>query len=206
MGKKIDRRAIYAKYNGHCAYCGAQIPYKEMQIDHIMPKANGGNNDMDNLNPSCHVCNHFKALESLDMFRKQVATIMGKVKQEFIYRVAKAYGMVVESRWDGKFYFEKTHGSLVIGNFEYEGKRYTFMEPKTFIVNMEGNSLYIQYKPYDILVWGDSEEALKEFLCEEIAFRWKYYVEGGSKAAHKDSLAVTKLIDNMMADITVEET
>ena len=32
---------IYRKYQGHCAYCGKQMVYSEMQIDHIVPKLNG---------------------------------------------------------------------------------------------------------------------------------------------------------------------
>ena len=29
MNKNI-RQAVYAKYNGHCAYCGCEIDYKDM--------------------------------------------------------------------------------------------------------------------------------------------------------------------------------
>ena len=35
--KKSDRIKAYEKYNGHCAYCGKEIEYKEMRIDHIRP-------------------------------------------------------------------------------------------------------------------------------------------------------------------------
>ena len=31
--KKI-RQIVYDKYNGHCAYCGCELEYKDMQIDH----------------------------------------------------------------------------------------------------------------------------------------------------------------------------
>lgn len=37
ISKKI-REIVYKKYNGHCAYCGCKIEYKDMQIDHIVPK------------------------------------------------------------------------------------------------------------------------------------------------------------------------
>ena len=40
MNKNI-RQAVYAKYNGHCAYCGCEIGYKDMQVDHIEPKCRG---------------------------------------------------------------------------------------------------------------------------------------------------------------------
>lgn len=32
---KKDRLKIYEKYNGHCAYCGCELNYKDMQVDHI---------------------------------------------------------------------------------------------------------------------------------------------------------------------------
>lgn len=41
MKKKIltkqERMEIYNKYGGHCAYCGKEIEYKDMQVDHIKP-------------------------------------------------------------------------------------------------------------------------------------------------------------------------
>lgn len=40
MNKK-QRLEIYDKYNGHCGYCGRSIEYKDMQVDHMIPK--GGN-------------------------------------------------------------------------------------------------------------------------------------------------------------------
>ena len=33
--KKEIRENIYNKYNGHCAYCGREIAYKDMQVDHL---------------------------------------------------------------------------------------------------------------------------------------------------------------------------
>lgn len=32
--KKI-REQIYQKYDGHCAYCGCKLEYKDMQVDHV---------------------------------------------------------------------------------------------------------------------------------------------------------------------------
>ena len=32
------REIVYAKYKGHCAYCGCELEMKDMQIDHIVPK------------------------------------------------------------------------------------------------------------------------------------------------------------------------
>ena len=35
---KKQREVIYDKYNGHCAYCGKKIEYKDMQVDHVIPQ------------------------------------------------------------------------------------------------------------------------------------------------------------------------
>lgn len=38
VSNSFIRHAVYAKYNGHCAYCGCEIDYKDMQVDHIKSK------------------------------------------------------------------------------------------------------------------------------------------------------------------------
>ena len=50
---KSKREAVYRKYDGRCAYCGSEIAYKDMQVDHFLPlRAWGiedtGTNDLDN--------------------------------------------------------------------------------------------------------------------------------------------------------------
>ena len=38
---KETRLKVYLMYDGHCAYCGKDIEYKDMQVDHIVPKNRG---------------------------------------------------------------------------------------------------------------------------------------------------------------------
>ena len=38
---KKTRELVYKKYDGHCAYCGKEIEIKDMQVDHMYPKAYG---------------------------------------------------------------------------------------------------------------------------------------------------------------------
>lgn len=35
---KKTRLAVYEKYDGHCAYCGREIRYEDMQVDHFKPQ------------------------------------------------------------------------------------------------------------------------------------------------------------------------
>lgn len=105
---KIDRQAVYDKYDGHCAYCGCKLEsIKDMQVDHILPQRNGGNNEIDNLNPSCRLCNHYKRGNDLETFRTfSLGGLIERLKKIYIFRVALKYGMIDIKNWDAKFYFE----------------------------------------------------------------------------------------------------
>ena len=106
MTKEI-RQAVYQKYNGHCAYCGKEISYKDMQIDHFIPKAQGGVNNLPNLMPSCRICNHYKRDNSIEYFRECIATIPSKLaERQYIYKVGIAYGFFDSSPKSVQFYFE----------------------------------------------------------------------------------------------------
>jgi hypothetical protein len=52
------RNSIFDRDNGKCAYCQGQILYDESwHIDHIVPVAKGGTNELSNLTLSCVACN-----------------------------------------------------------------------------------------------------------------------------------------------------
>lgn len=106
---KATRQAVYEKYNGRCAYCGREIKYKDMQVDHFIPK-NGwavqGTDDISNLMPSCRMCNHYKRANSLELFRIYIQEIPRKLQQNYIYKVGVVYGNVIENKKPIKFYFE----------------------------------------------------------------------------------------------------
>jgi len=102
----IDRHAVYEKLNGRCGYCGNPIEYKDMQVDHVFPKCNGGADTIDNLMPSCRLCNHYKRAHNLDDFRWLIVDMLRKLRKIYIFKVAEKYGMLTWNDWDGKFFFE----------------------------------------------------------------------------------------------------
>lgn len=109
---KKTRERVYAKYGGRCAYCGHSISYRDMQVDHFRPLGayqdiNRGTDDFDNLMPSCRMCNHYKRAHSLETFRRYIEEIPRKLKDNYIYKVGLAYGLVVENKKPIKFYFEE---------------------------------------------------------------------------------------------------
>lgn len=104
---KHIRQQVHNKYNGHCAYCGCELEYKDMQVDHVESLYwNGGADDVSNYMPSCRQCNFYKSTMKLDKFREQLQTMTDRLEKEFIYKLAKKYGIVEEHREPIKFYFE----------------------------------------------------------------------------------------------------
>lgn len=110
--KKELRVTVYKKYGKRCAYCGKPIEYKDMQVDHMYPKRSGGKDDIDNLNPSCRTCNHYKRAFTVEGFRKLMSTLHERIEANYIVRVAIRYGIVAVEPFDGKFYFEKVNEDL----------------------------------------------------------------------------------------------
>ena len=115
---KKQRQQVYAKYNGHCAYCGKEIAYEEMQVDHIKPKQRGwvynpdnvGTDTMDNYNPSCRACNFRKGLLTVEQFRSElVEQCKGIIKRSFQVRQSIDYGLIQVNIKPIVFYFEKVN-------------------------------------------------------------------------------------------------
>lgn len=106
MGK-IDRPKVYDKYNEHCAYCGKIIHIRDMQVDHILPKRNGGTNNFSNLNPSCRQCNYYKKSLDLEDFRKLMKTLHKGLPNDYITALAMNYGIIELKPFNGVFYFER---------------------------------------------------------------------------------------------------
>lgn len=109
---KDVRMKVYKKYDGHCAYCGKAIGYKEMQVDHFKPLRAFGNdaskaNDIYNLMPACRMCNHYKRANSLETFRRYITEIPKKLRENYIYKIGVAYGNIQENERETVFYFEK---------------------------------------------------------------------------------------------------
>jgi hypothetical protein len=55
------RYEIFRRDNFQCRYCGAKPPETELRVDHVVPKALGGNDDPTNLTTACHPCNAGKS-------------------------------------------------------------------------------------------------------------------------------------------------
>ena len=114
---KKTRNALYEKYNHKCAYCGCDLEYKDMQVDHVNSvyantdfKQTMTEEEMysdENLLPACRQCNFYKSTMTLENFRKRIRiTMMNNLRKDFGYRLALKYGLIVENSKDIVFYFE----------------------------------------------------------------------------------------------------
>lgn len=102
MASTFNRKKIYDKTNGHCAYCGCTLDFYDFQVDHITPKIKGGSGKFENLNPSCRDCNHFKFDSDLEEFRDKISRIIFDTFHGRI--VGKYYGIKEKTI---RFYFEQ---------------------------------------------------------------------------------------------------
>jgi hypothetical protein len=51
------RFAVFTRDRFTCQYCGRTGSETILQVDHILPRAAGGTDDLANLITACHVCN-----------------------------------------------------------------------------------------------------------------------------------------------------
>ena len=54
---KLNRRNIYARDHSQCQYCGKAFSTKELTLDHVVPRVQGGENSWTNLVCACVRCN-----------------------------------------------------------------------------------------------------------------------------------------------------
>ena len=113
---RAERAEVYAKYGGHCAYCGEKITQAQMQVDHKIPMelyeayaAVGQDLDtMDNYMPACRSCNHYKSSMTLEKFRAAIERFPAVLARDSVtYRNAVRFGMVKPNPHPVIFHFEQ---------------------------------------------------------------------------------------------------
>jgi 5-methylcytosine-specific restriction endonuclease McrA len=58
--KALSRKNILLRDHNTCQYCGKQLSPAELTLDHVLPRAQGGESTWDNLVACCRGCNHRK--------------------------------------------------------------------------------------------------------------------------------------------------
>lgn len=114
---KEERRAVYDKLDGHCAYCGRIISYEEMQVDHVVSLYSSGADELTNMLPACRSCNHYKRNNSLEGWRKMLEATPTTLERDcYTYRQAVRFGVVTPTPKKVIFYFEKKQQKPIIND------------------------------------------------------------------------------------------
>jgi 5-methylcytosine-specific restriction endonuclease McrA len=106
-----QRWEVYKKFDKHCAYCGCELKFEQMQIDHVVP-INGyseqGSDSFDNMFPACRSCNHYKRANTLEGWRKQLEAAPNTLMRDDVtYKNAVKFGLVTPTPHPVVFYFEQ---------------------------------------------------------------------------------------------------
>lgn len=111
---KAERLEVYQKTGGHCAYCGCDLDFKDMQVDHVIPLSGWneqGPDTLDNMLPACRSCNHYKSTSTLEDFRKHVENMPNVLMRDSVtYKNAVRFGLVEPKPHPVTFYFESMRG------------------------------------------------------------------------------------------------
>jgi len=119
--KKEIRVKVWNKFDCKCAYCGCDLEYNKMQVDHVKPLYRNdkvetlevwgverGENEESNYYPSCARCNRWKSTFSIEQFRNEIQQQLIRLKRDSSnYRMALDYNMIVEYNKPIEFFFER---------------------------------------------------------------------------------------------------
>ena len=56
-GPRLSRRHIFYRDDYRCQYCRKQLPARELNLDHVIPRSRGGRTTWDNVVTCCRSCN-----------------------------------------------------------------------------------------------------------------------------------------------------
>jgi 5-methylcytosine-specific restriction endonuclease McrA len=58
---KLTRNNVFERDHNTCQYCGRRVPREQLNLDHVIPRDNGGKTTWENIVCSCVPCNTRKA-------------------------------------------------------------------------------------------------------------------------------------------------
>lgn len=119
--KKEIRIKVWYKYGKKCSYCGVDLKYLEMKVDHIEPIFRGssekevnkfgrtkGKDNIENYNPSCQSCNSSKSTFTLEKWRKEIDLKKHRLfRDNSTFRILHRFNLVEIINKPIEFYFEK---------------------------------------------------------------------------------------------------
>ena len=65
---RTHKHTLFGRQEGICAGCRVLFPFRNMTVDHVVPRARGGQDNFDNLQLLCAACNSMKGARSQEEF------------------------------------------------------------------------------------------------------------------------------------------
>ena len=69
---RFSRYNIFARDRNTCQYCGKKFPRSELNLDHVIPRSQGGTSSWENVVCSCHDCNRRKGGKTPEQARMRL--------------------------------------------------------------------------------------------------------------------------------------
>ena len=176
ISKEI-RRKVFQRDDFTCQYCGRKGTADTLHLDHIMPRALGGTNDMDNLVTACPECNIRKGAQDLSDYLRDAISQNTQFYQNFVDSLANTQDLVNVNLGDTKLRgaLNKLLFASTIAAME------TYLSD-AFINTVSDNPSLIRkfmettpafsekkYKLSDIYTWlDDTKKAVTQYLLEII--------------------------------------
>ncbi|MDR0926824.1 MAG: HNH endonuclease [Ignavibacteria bacterium] len=79
------KERLYKKQNGCCNGCGVEFEIRNLEIDHIIPKAKGGGDYCENYQLLCGSCNRIKGTRTMEYLRMKIARIESMAENKVIF-------------------------------------------------------------------------------------------------------------------------
>ena len=106
-----QRKTVYDRYDGHCAYCGREISLSQMEISAISRKQYSQKKDLNLILPSCRICNRGRKIKSIPQYKLEIRTSHEiLMRYQSIYCLALRFNKVQWNGDDFNFYFEQEEG------------------------------------------------------------------------------------------------
>lgn len=142
---KKTRFRVFHRDGFTCQYCGRRPPEVVLEADHIVAKANGGDDGDDNLITSCFDCNRGKSATPLAV-TPQTISQRAKVKREALEQL-EAYNALVARERDSIDALARNLGTYWFDQFYTSKGKYTFGDDrlasiKRFLKDLPADEVY----------------------------------------------------------------
>lgn len=94
---RFSRYNIFARDRNTCQYCGRVFSRSELNLDHVVPRSQGGTSTWENVVCSCHRCNRQKGGKTPEQARMKL--VVRPRKPAWSPTVTFALGEVIRKEW-----------------------------------------------------------------------------------------------------------